>query len=125
MTNPRSLHHESLSGSEMDEMRNQVAPIRYVIRSMTTTDYDYRSCNPVIPYHIYLRKPECRGRAWWSSLSDAMFFATPQEAQAELDRAFGDKLAYGNVRSQDGLQIVPTNNTTVPDFWEIQKMNEA
>jgi hypothetical protein len=94
---------------------------------MTTTDWDFRSSQPITPYHVYLLKPEQRGRVWWTggSTYQAMTFNTPQDAQDELDRAFGDRLAYGNVRSQDGLQIAPLNDATFPTFWEIQEMNEA
>ena len=35
---------------------------RYVIRSMSTTDFNWRSKEPVRPYHIYLLPPEKRSR---------------------------------------------------------------
>ncbi len=57
----------------------------YVIRSMSTSDWDGR--NPVVPYHCYLAWPEQRAGAWWTTYhSSAQRFATIEEAEAEWRR---------------------------------------
>ena len=48
--------------------------MRYVIRSMSTTDFEPYSHERVRPDHIYLMRPELRGRAYWSDLGDAQRF---------------------------------------------------
>ena len=56
--------------------------MRYVIRSMSTTDFEPYSHEPVRPYHIYLMRPELRGRAYWSDLGDAQRFDSYRKAEA-------------------------------------------
>ncbi len=83
----------------------------YVVRSMTTTDYDFRSAQPVTPYHIYLMPRESRGRAYWSSFYNAARFDSPQAAEAEAVRL--------NLTNWD---ITPADHRTFPDFWELREM---
>jgi hypothetical protein len=76
---------------------------------MTTTDA--MRGKPVEPYHIYLRRPEHRASAWWStSRMETMEFATFEEAVAERDR-----LSIGRDRRIG--QVAPKNDTTVAPFW--------
>lgn len=63
--------------------------MKYVIRSMSTSDWDGR--NPVIPYHIYLMKPHRRAYAWWTaSGDDIMHFDTLEAAEAEWRKLWPD-----------------------------------
>jgi hypothetical protein len=58
----------------------------YVIRSMSTSDWNGR--DPVVPYHIYLMKPEKRRGAYWSTyMLDAMKFDSIEAAEAEWHRS--------------------------------------
>lgn len=72
---------------------------KFVIRSMSTTDYvcagHGRPEQKPEPYHIYLVKPENRAGAWWRNwIGDAMKFDTMEAAQAEIDRCFAGKAWY-------------------------------
>jgi len=61
----------------------------FVIRSMSTTDWNNYSRDPVVPYHVYLMKPEHRAGAYWTSFGrQIMVFATVEEAEAEWLRLF-------------------------------------
>jgi hypothetical protein len=87
----------------------------FVVRSMTTTDYDWRRpATKVVPYHIYLMPPEKRRGAYWSSLSEAQVFPTREAAQAEIDRAL-TKREYGY-----GPDVVPFHHKDLPTFWDCQ-----
>lgn len=89
---------------------------QYVVRSMTTTDYDPRSGKPVTPYHIYLMPSHKRARAYWSSKHEAQTFATPQEAEAEIARSLHNWDGGPDTKSQ----IVPYDDTNVPAYWELR-----
>lgn len=57
----------------------------FVIRSMSTTDWNGR--DPVVPYHVYLMKPEHRRGAYWTRCGmEIMQFSTLEEAEAEWKR---------------------------------------
>lgn len=57
----------------------------FVIRSMSTTDWNGR--DPVVPYHVYLMKPEHRAGAYWTTYGQQiMRFDTMEEAEAEWKR---------------------------------------
>ena len=57
----------------------------FVIRSMSTTDWNGR--DPVVPYHVYLMKPEHRAGAYWTSYGrQIMHFDTLEAAEAEWKR---------------------------------------
>ena len=57
--------------------------IRYVIRSMSTTDFVLGSNEWVKPYPIYLLPPEKRCGAYWSRLAAAMTGDRPEAANHE------------------------------------------
>ena len=88
--------------------------MNYVLRSMTTSDYDYRRpLTPVVPYHIYLLPPEKRRRAYWTRfVGEAMKFASPQEAEAEERRSLSDVRA----------NVMPERDGEYPTYWDLQKM---
>lgn len=72
----------------------------YVIRSMTTTDWNGR--DPVTPYHIYLMKPEHRRGAYWTPYGQQiMRFETLEEAEAEWRRIKLDKLGRRDIAPID------------------------
>ena len=54
----------------------------YVIRSMSTTDWNGR--DPVVPYHVYLLQPQARRGAYWSTCGEIMLFDTLEEAEAAV-----------------------------------------
>jgi hypothetical protein len=57
----------------------------YVIRSMSTSDWNGR--DPVVPYHIYLMRPEHRRGAYWTPYgSEIMKFDTLEAAEDEFRR---------------------------------------
>lgn len=94
----------------------QAVTDRFLIRSMSTTDYDPRSNQPVIPYHIYLMSPEKRGRAYWSrSKADAAIFPTEAAALAERARI---------LRPGDRSEVTPFDDSGLPTYWESQKARE-
>jgi hypothetical protein len=82
---------------------------QYVIRSMTTTDYDGR--NPVRPYHVYLKPERERFGAWWAGRFDAERFDTIEEAKAARERAGNSAL---------GAQIAATDAEArgLPNYWD-------
>jgi hypothetical protein len=84
---------------------------RYVIRSMTTTNFDGRA-GSIRPYHIYLLPREKRFGAYWSTVG-AMTFDSPQEAEAEAARSLPDS---------DRVNIVPERDQDIPTFWELQEL---
>lgn len=95
----------------------------YVVRSMTTTDFDHRfGGEPVTPFHIYLMPSHKRVRAFWSHKGDAAVFATPQEAEAEIVRA-GLK-DWSLTKPDNKSQVVPQNDDSIPTYWDIQELNE-
>lgn len=72
----------------------------YVIRSMTTSDYNGR--DPVTPYHIYLMKPEHRRGAFWTPYGQQiMRFDTLEAAEAEWRRIGLDKLGRRDIAPID------------------------
>ena len=80
----------------------------YVIRSMSTTNY-YIGGPPVVPYHIYLRRPELRERAWWyRGIHEAQKFPTFEAALAEKNR----------LAVIDRADIVPEKHDRFPAYWE-------
>ena len=85
---------------------------RYVIRSMSTSDFDWRSKEPARPYHIYLLPPEQRRGAYWSHLGAAMTFESPEAAYREGIACLG----------KGYFDIAPVGNPNWPDFWDIQAM---
>lgn len=87
---------------------------KYLIRSMTTTDFDYRSAKPVTPFHIYLLPAQERTSAYWSSGFRAATFDSPQAAEAEATRL-----------GLDNADIVPMNDTAIPAYWELQAMRRV
>lgn len=95
--------------------------MRYVIRSMSTSDWNGR--DPVVPYHIYLLKPERRAGAWWTRSflrSDVMTFDTLEEAQEELARCQAitdERNKEFNFKPTFG-QIVPEDARGLPSYWE-------
>lgn len=88
---------------------------KFVIRSMSTTDYRpaWRSGTTFVPeqlpqpYHIYLLEREKRTGAYWSGLHGAMKFETEEAAQAEIDRY-----------SLTNCDIVPVDHSKLLNFWE-------
>jgi hypothetical protein len=92
--------------------------MRYVIRSMSTTDFEPYSHEPVRPYHIYLMRPELRGRAYWSNLGDAQRFDSYRKAEAEERRLFPED-------DRRTANIVPEDDRAYPTYWEISNMNRA
>jgi hypothetical protein len=88
---------------------------KYVVRSMTTTDFDVRSGKAPVPYHIYLMPSIKRVGAYWSSAFQAEMFDSPQAAEAEAKRSL----------SNDHYDIVPFSDKDVPTYWELQDMRRA
>jgi hypothetical protein len=76
--------------------------MKYVIRSMSTTDAP--NC---VPYHCFLAWPEHRNWAWWTaSEASAMRFGSIEEAEEEWDRL--------NLSSREGSRsdIAPLHHPT-------------
>lgn len=72
----------------------------YVIRSMSTSDYNGR--DPVTPYHIYLMKPEHRQGACWTPYGQQiMRFDTLEAAEAEWRRINLDKCGRRDIAPTD------------------------
>jgi len=88
----------------------------YVVRSMTTTDFDIRSGRPVTPYHIYLLPPELRHGAYWSGTYRAMTFDSPQDAEAEANRCLSNP---------NNANIVPLDDHDIPTYWELRDLARA
>ncbi len=96
--------------------------MRYVIRSMSTTDW--RPGQQVVPYHIYLLPSRERGGAWWSSSHyRAERYETLEDAQVELaalnarqERSWRSQGWTGPVPTSG--QIVPEDARGLPSFWE-------
>jgi len=89
----------------------------FVIRSMSTGDWNGR--DPVVPYHVYLMKPEHRAGAYWTSFGrQIMVFATMEEAEAEWLRLFPEGRP-GNVwpHHGDGRTDIAPLGHPVP-VWE-------
>lgn len=89
---------------------------KFVIRSMSTTDYRmaYRSGTTFVPeqkpepYHVYLMPAEKRRGAWWNRfLGDAMTFETVEDAQAEIDR-----------HGLTSCDVAPYDHSNLPAYWE-------
>lgn len=93
----------------------------FVIRSMTTTDFNPFSKKPVVPYHIYLREPLNRARAYWAHQGEAQRFATVEEAQAEIDRAFP---VAKRDRFWQAPDIVPEKAEALGllHYWQIRRL---
>jgi hypothetical protein len=96
--------------------------MRYVIRSMSTTDA--RPGQHVVPYHIYLAPPSERAGAYWrNTVYGAQKFDTLEEAQEELARC--QAVSERTWRSQGWKhavpsfgQIVPEDHRGLPAYWE-------
>ena len=89
---------------------------KFVIRSMSTTDYRmaYRSGNTFvpeqkpIPYHVYLMPVEKRRGAYWNRhLLDAMAFDTIEDAHNEIARC-----------ELTSCDVVPYEHSNLPLYWE-------
>ena len=102
----------------MQALASQIAAQTFVIRSMSTTNYQmaYRSGGMVIPeqkpqpYHVFLMRPEDRRRAYWNRCCDqAMPFRSKEDAEAE---ALKEGLT--------SFDIVPANfaDIGIPAYWE-------
>ncbi len=91
---------------------------QFKIRSMSTTDAGWgKYAAPIMPYHIYLRKPEFRTSAYWcQSPSETATFESVEAAQAEIDRSFPRVEKYEPL-----LDIVPVDDRSVPTFWDARK----
>lgn len=86
-------------------------PTKYVVRSMSTTDYCLGG--PAIrQYHIYLLPRAERKGAYWATYG-AQVFDTPQEAEAEAKRS---------LPRDDHWQIAPLNDTTMMDYWDLDQL---
>lgn len=93
---------------------------KFVIRSMSTTDYrpayrrgDYfEPAQQPKPYHIFLKEAGKRHGAYWASYGDIARFETAEEAEAEAKRA--------NVT---GYDIVPQDFAAqgLPNCWDARK----
>jgi len=84
----------------------------YVIRSMSTTDYNGR--DPVTPYHVYLKPALMRGRAFWTtSIFERETYPTLEAAQAEIARC-----ALG------AAQVAPADDRGFPTYWALQNATE-
>lgn len=91
---------------------------RFVIRSMSTTDA-YRGQQSK-PFHIYLKKRECRAGAYWTSgFGERMEFDSIEAAQAEIDAYLPRKAAYEPVPD-----IVPVVDMDVPTYWDARKVGK-
>jgi hypothetical protein len=90
---------------------------KYVVRSMTTTDFDIVRGIAPVPYHVYLMPCKQRAGAYWSSIYRAQTFATIAEAEAEIDRAFTNRDKWWR-----RPEIAPVNDRDVPTYWNNQKV---
>jgi hypothetical protein len=87
----------------------------FVIRSMSTTDFDWRDQKPVVPYHVYLMTTDRRASAWWSpDKSVAAMFETVEAAQAEIVR-------LGLASKYSTPHVAPVNDRGFPTFWDARK----
>jgi hypothetical protein len=94
---------------------------QFVIRSMTTTDYDFRRpSTPVVPYHIYLLPSHKRRGAYWSSKWEAERFDTIEAAEAEVARSLPVRDKWDS-----RPEIVPVNDDNIPTFWDNQKLRDS
>ena len=84
---------------------------KYMIRSMTTTDYDVRTGKGSEPFHIYLMPAAQRRGAYWGSKFAGETFDTPQAADAEAKRSLRD----------DRYQIAMADDRTMPAYWELRR----
>lgn len=90
---------------------------KFVVRSMTTTDYRPQYGQLPSPYHVYLLKPERRiGAYWCASQHDVQLFDTVEAAQAEIDRCLKRHFSYEPL-----YDIVPQDDRAVPTFWDARK----
>jgi hypothetical protein len=85
---------------------------RYVIRSMTTTDFGLGSKEPVKPY---LLPPVQRCGAYWPRLAPAMTFDRPEAAYQEGVESLRQKY----------FDLAPVNDPDGQNFWDIQAMVAA
>lgn len=90
---------------------------KYVVRSMTTTDFDVVRGIQAEPYHIYLMPPHKRVGAYWASIFHAQLFDTPQEAEAEIARSLHG--LYPHQPDTDS-QVVPVDDSKMPAYWELR-----
>lgn len=80
----------------------------FVIRSMSTTDWNGR--DPIKPYHVFLKKPAERFRAYWTaSAYERATYPSIEAAQAEIARC---KL--------EGCDIAPADDRNFPTFWNLR-----
>jgi len=93
---------------------------KFVIRSMSTTDYDPRSGSKPEPYHLYLARSECRGGAYWRSRfsSEIMTFESIEDAlchgENHLNKLDDWSIRHGN----DRFDVVPFVDKDVPTYWD-------
>lgn len=95
---------------------------KFIVRSMTTTDFDVVRGIQAVPYHIYLTAN--RTSAYWGSRYDAMQFDTVEAAQAEIDRSFSATAKEGWARYHNAPEIVPLDpqaEADLPTYWERQR----
>jgi hypothetical protein len=88
-------------------MTNQT---KYVIRSMSTTDYDVRTGQGSEPFHIYLMPSAKRAGAYWGGKFAGEVFDTPQAADVEAKRSLPD----------GRYQIAMLDDRTMPTYWELR-----
>jgi len=81
---------------------------------MTTTDASYHPYSdaardrPPIPYHVYLKPDWDRAGAWWAASKHcAETFVSVEEALAEATSL-----------SNNRYEIVPENDSTIPNYWD-------
>ena len=89
--------------------------MKYVIRSMSTSDYNGR--DPVIPYQIFLLPREQRRGAYWAR-SGAQIFDTLEEAEADWLRIWPEGKCLGS------MDIAPLGHP-VPVWEEIHYQPQA
>lgn len=83
---------------------------KFVIRSMTTTDYDPLNARTPKPFHIYLMPEHKRTRAYWSGPYDALQFDTAEAAYAEIAKL--------GLARRCPPEVVPAQDGDVPAFWD-------
>ena len=98
---------------------------KFVIRSMTTTDFDWRAhTKKVTPYHLYLMKPECRRGAYWSTRnSDTMLFDSIEAALDHGKAALNKNDDWSIRMSNDNWDVVPLDDRELPTFWDVRNDN--